>query len=132
MEGLTVFKSVPCFEGWYSINNRGEVVNDRTGKVLKKMLKDTGYYYVCLYKNKVREQPYIHKLLMQTFVPNPENMECVNHKDEDKTNNFVYINPDGSVNLEKSNLEWCTREYNNTYNGKTSHRDSKGRFINNS
>ena len=39
----------------------------------------------------------------------------VNHKDENKENNFVYINEDGTVDLEKSNLEWCDKAYNNGY-----------------
>ena len=33
----------------------------------------------------------------------------VNHKDENPSNNFVFINEDGTINLEKSNLEWCTQ-----------------------
>ena len=44
--------------------------------------------------------------MSETFLPNPENLPQVNHKDENKTNNFVFLNEDGSVDKEKSNLEW--------------------------
>ena len=53
--------------------------------------------------------------MAEAFIDNPSNLPYVNHKDEDKTNNFVFINDDGSVDLEKSNLEWCTPEYNSNY-----------------
>ena len=43
---------------------------------------------------------------------NPDNLPQVNHKDEDKTNNFVFLNEDGTVNKEKSNLEWKTHKDN--------------------
>ena len=49
-------------------------------------------------------------------MPNPNKLPFINHKDENKTNNFVSINADGIVDLEKSNIEWCTSQYNNTYN----------------
>ena len=52
---------------------------------------------------------------MEAFVPNPHNYPCVNHKDENRGNNFIWVNPDGSVDLEKSNLEWCSHKYNLNY-----------------
>ena len=53
--------------------------------------------------------------MAEAFIPNPNNYPIINHKDNNPSNNFVYINEDGSVNLEKSNLEWCSYEYNNNY-----------------
>jgi hypothetical protein len=52
-----------------------------------------------------REQPlqYVHRLVAQCFLPNPDNFSCVNHKDENPSNNNV------------DNLEWCTNEYNLNY-----------------
>ena len=65
----------------------------------------TGYFMVCLYKNKTHKYYLIHRLVALTFLPNPDNLPCVNHKDEDKTNNKV------------DNLEWCDHKYNSNYNG---------------
>lgn len=45
----------------------------------------------------------IHRLVAENFIPNPNNYSCVNHIDENKSNNNVL------------NLEWCNYEYNNTY-----------------
>lgn len=58
---------------------------------------------------------YTHRLVAKYFVPNPNNYPCVNHKDEDKSNNYVCLRDDGSIDEEKSNLEWCTDKYNSNY-----------------
>ena len=65
----------------------------------------TGYFMVCLYKNKTHKYYLIHRIVALTFIPNPNSLPCVNHKDEDKTNNKV------------DNLEWCDHKYNSNYNG---------------
>ena len=98
----------------YEVTTTGEVINTKTGRVLKLSNKN-GYLYVGLFKNRKQKHFLVHRLVAEAFIPNPENLPCVNHKDEDKTNNFVFVREDGSVDFDKSNLEWCTHEYNNSY-----------------
>lgn len=54
-------------------------------------------------------------MVAQAFLPNPNNLPSVNHKDENKLNNSVWVNEDGSIDFEKSNLEWCDDKYNSNY-----------------
>ena len=112
------------YEGLYKVSNLGRILSlnyKRTGKAkLRNPVEmPNGYLQVGLSKNKKTKTCYVHRLIAETFLPNPENLPEVNHKDEDKTNNFVFLNEDGSVDKEKSNLEWCDRKYNNNYGTRT-------------
>lgn len=112
---MKLWSDIIGFEGLYKCSTDEEILNVTTGKILKNYLGNTGYYVVNLYKE---EKPYrksIHRILMEAFVPNPNNLPCINHKDEDKTNNYLHVNDDGTIDLEKSNLEWCTHKYNCNY-----------------
>ena len=126
-----VWKPVPGFEGYYEVSNycRYRSVERTTndgkhikGQILKqyKNKSGSGYPMVKLSKNGVSKGFLAHRLMMQAFVPNPFKLPCVNHKNEfDKTDNFIFVNTDGSVDLEKSSLEWCSYEYNNNYGTRT-------------
>jgi hypothetical protein len=99
----------------YEVSNKGDVVSlnyKKTGQrhPLTLNLSKKGYVYVWLGK-----WEYVHRLVASAFIENPNNLPCVNHKDENKSNNFIYVNDDGSVDYEKSNLEWCTYKYNRNY-----------------
>ena len=61
------------------------------------------YMEVNLSKNNKVTHYLIHRLVAQAFIPNPNNLPQVNHKDENRENNRV------------DNLEWCTAEYNTNY-----------------
>ena len=87
----------------YEVTTTGEVINTKTGKVLKGQKDKDGYLKVQLCKNGKVKIFLIHRLVAQAFIPNPLNLPQVNHKDEDKTNNTV------------ENLEWCTPKYNSNY-----------------
>ena len=112
------------YEGLYKVSNLGKILSlnyKRTGKAkLRNPVEiPNGYLQVGLSKNGEYKMCYVHRLIAETFLPNPENLPEVNHKDEDKTNNFVFLNEDGSADKEKSNLEWCDRKYNNNYGTRT-------------
>lgn len=62
-----------------------------------------GYRGVVLYANGVRHHKAVHRLVAEAFIPNPDGLPCVNHKDENRTNNRA------------DNLEWCSYEYNSRY-----------------
>ena len=91
----------------YQISNLGKIKSlynyKRDGtNILKPKIKH-GYYQIGLRKNSIRKFYNVHRLVAQAFIPNPNNLPCVNHKDENKLNNNI------------NNLEWCTIAYNNTY-----------------
>lgn len=124
-----VWLPVNGFEGYYEVSNKCVVRSvERTiicKNGIKKHLKsvvlseyicdEAGHKSVKLSKNCKQYSFLVHRLGMEAFVPNPLNLPCVNHKDENPSNNLIFINDDGSVDLEKTNLEWCTYEYNNVY-----------------
>lgn len=105
MKTVETFLSVPGYEGLYEISNLGNVKSLRTGRIMKKPKNNVGYETVCLTKDKKQNTYLIHRLVALAFIPNPNGLPEINHKDEVKTNNCV------------ENLEWCTREYNLNYGG---------------
>ena len=99
------------YEGLYKVSNLGKILSlnyNHTGKAKLMNPSDDGggYLKVDFRKNGKTKTCKVHRLVAFTFLENPENLPEVNHKDEDKTNNFVFLNEDGSVDKEKSNLEW--------------------------
>lgn len=108
------YKEIKGFEGLYEVSNYGNIRSLKRNKILRPRIT-RGYYHVTLCKNGILYYKLNHRLVAEAFIPNPDNLPCVNHKDENKLNNFVWVNEDGSVDLEKSNLEWCTYKYNSNY-----------------
>ena len=101
----------------FKVSNLGKIMNlnyYNTGKA--KLIEPSedkgGYLKVTLSKNKKEKTCNVHRLVAEVFLPNPDNLPEVNHIDEDKTNNFVFLNEDGSVDKEKSNLEWKSHKDN--------------------
>ncbi len=105
------------YEGLYKVSNLGRILSlnyRNTGKaeLMNPGTDTSGYLKVGLRKNGETKTCLVHRLVAETFLENPENLPEVNHKDEDKTNNFVFLNKDCSVDKEKSNLEWKTHRGN--------------------
>lgn len=92
-----IWKDIPNYEGLYQVSNIGNVkiLNANGDKILKKSIS-SGYYCVGL-KGKLY---YVHKLVAFAFIPNPNNLPLINHKDGNKQNNNI------------NNLEWCTYSHN--------------------
>ena len=105
-EETEIWRDVVGYEGLYKVSNFGNVMSLRHKKIfiLKPYMNNYGYLLVDLRNNKKpRKTISVHRIVAQAFLPNPNNLPQVNHKDEDKTNNRV------------SNLEFCTQAYNNKY-----------------
>lgn len=99
------WKDIKDYYGLYQVNDTGDVKSLKYGKekILKPLKNKWGYFEVALSKDGKKKWISIHRLVATTFIHNPYNLPCVNHKDEDKTNNRV------------DNLEWCSYGYNNNY-----------------
>lgn len=97
------WRAVPGYEGLYEVSNMGNVRNVRRNTLLKLSKTNDGYIQVWLYKNGIRNRFQVHRLVCQAFLPNPDNLPQVNHRDEVKINNRV------------ENLEWCDGKYNVNY-----------------
>ena len=121
------------YEGLYKVSNLGKILSlnyRRTGKaeLLNPGTDKDGYFQVILYKNGESKTCKVHRLIAETFLENPENLPEVNHKDENKKNNFVFLNEDGSVDKKRSNLEWKNHRDNlnhGTHNERIAKANSK-------
>ena len=111
------------YEGLYQVSNLGRFKNlnyRNTGKaeLLNPGTNKDGYLQVCLSKNGEYKMCLVHRLIAETFLPNPENKPYINHKiegDKGKKINMVIFNEDGTVNKERTTIEWCTPKENNDY-----------------
>ena len=110
MENLAIneeWRPVVGYEGYYEVSNYGNVRSvprfRNKGTLLKPSLDSHGYFMADLWKNNQRKKIGVHRLVGMAFIPNPENLPYINHKDENPKNNFI------------GNLEWCTHEYNLNY-----------------
>lgn len=118
MEEKELWKQIEEYPN-YEVSNLGRVKsksrqvkrkNDRNYIIKEKILKQeisSGYYRVGLFANNQITHKFVHRLMAQTFIPNPNNFPEINHKDENKLNNNI------------NNLEWCTSKYNCNYGTRT-------------
>lgn len=103
-----IWKDIEGYEGRYQVSDQGRVrslnYKKKKGSIhIMKTEMARGYLRVMLSKKHVL----IHRLVAEAFIPNPEDLPCINHIDEDKTNNRV------------ENLEWCSYSYNCSYGTRT-------------
>ena len=96
-------KYIKGYERLYSITEDGCVYSHYLKSFLKPVKIRKGYYQIGLSKNGERKFYLIHRLVAETYIPNPNNLPIVNHKDENPKNNSI------------NNLEWCDAKYNVNY-----------------
>lgn len=124
-----IWKDIPNYEGLYQVSNLGRVkslprtvirTHNGTGdlllksRILSPSTYPKGYKKVTLRKNNKSKYFFVHRLVAEVFIPNPNNYPHVNHKDENPSNNDF------------RNLEWCTNDYNMSY-GTLGYRISKAK-----
>lgn len=102
-----IWKDIKGYEGLYQVSNMGRVKAINKEKTLKLIKCTNGYLKIGLYKNRKPKTFLVHRLVAQAFIDNTKKYPCVNHKDENKTNNYA------------NNLEWCSIKQNNSYGNRS-------------
>lgn len=138
---IEIWKDVAGYENYYQVSNLGNIKSkDRLievddyinhhatcrgfsyvmpGKIMKQRITQFGYKAVSLVNAEGKQKGFmVHRLVAEAFLPNPNNFPFINHKDENKQNNFV------------DNLEWCTAEYNINYGTYLERRSNTQRYTN--
>ncbi len=98
-------KRLPYNSNGKTIGRKKVFIRHYDGGILKGSVCKNGYRRVTLTKNGKNKFYHIHSIVAQAFISNPRRFPCINHKNEDKTDNRV------------ENLEYCSYKYNNEYNG---------------
>lgn len=111
-----IYRDIRGYEGMYQCSNLGNIKALRREyiagngshrwteeKILKQCVNRGGYLQVQLHNNGKLTTHRVHRIIAETFIPNPDNLPQVNHKDENRQNNAI------------DNLEWCDNKYNCNY-----------------
>ena len=97
-----IWKDIEGYEDCYQVSNFGRVLSKKSGLLRKFGDNGNGYKFVPLSNGMVKNF-YVHRLVADAFIPNPDRKQTVNHKDGIKSNNHV------------SNIEWATQSENSQH-----------------
>lgn len=111
-----IWKAIPGTKGEYQVSNTGLVMTTKTGRILRPVIDVRGYERVALYKTDKDRRYKVHRLVATAFIPNPNSLPQVNHKDGDKRNNNV------------DNLEWISNADNMKHANANGLRDGHRKF----
>lgn len=117
IENTEVFgwEAVKGFEAYYQVSPLGFVYSIRNKRLISPYIRPSdGYIQIEFNVNGVASKHLVHRLVAEAYIPNPDNLPCVNHKDGNKWNNQV------------SNLEWCTYSENMEHASKNNLLKTKG------
>jgi hypothetical protein len=98
---MEIWKNIQGYEGLYQASNLGRIrsvdrlveqyghkrnyTRSMKGKIIKSRTQNNGYHLVWLSKNGITSAILVHRLVASAFIENPENKNCINHKNFDKT-----------------------------------------------
>ena len=119
------------------VKTSGNSLAFRKGRILKPSPNQYGYIVVQLWDKQKCVQRAVHRCMAEAFLPIPKELVKykgtyylqVNHKDENKQNNIIWVNEDGSIDYDKSNLEWCSAKYNTNYGTAIKRRSEKQKNV---
>ena len=97
-----IWRPVVGYEGLYEVSNYGRV-RRKTWVLVNGTVTKSGHRRTLLTKNGKQRSIFVHRLVAEAFIPNPEGHPIINHKDERPLNNRV------------ENLEWCTYKHNSNW-----------------
>lgn len=100
------------FNSFIEVSENGEIKSH--GKLINGEICKAGYRRIHVSHNGTHYKFLVHRLIAETFIPNPDNLPCVNHKDGNKLNNNV------------NNLEWVTYSENNIHAYRMGLKSAKG------
>jgi hypothetical protein len=103
---IEIYKDVVGYEGIYQVSNLGNVkkiYKKYPNGIILKPIYNHGYFRIGLWQNNNKKIYYIHRLVAQSFIKNPNNYPFINHINGIKNDNNV------------NNLEWCTQAQNNKH-----------------
>jgi uncharacterized protein YerC len=100
MSNQEIWKDIVGYEGLYQVSNLGNVKSFNKNKLMKIGFHQDGYNRLWLSKENKSKGFLLHRLIAIHFIPNPNNLPEVNHKDANKLNNSI------------GNLEWCSHSEN--------------------